>query len=181
LKGRFVPDHIQKTDRGYRVQSHQRWGYVRPLSQAPSTTDWERLPHGQREHAMVTDFDIVVDVVDSEDCVTLDIDMSGTDGVLTKVELLVTPGGWLDSGDLRVPGTAGQLAVLKGPRATYRVGPDAVTIEGGFAEHNLTATMRGSEAPVADVFSLYCTGYSPMKRLIQLRSAIDSAGLISTG
>jgi hypothetical protein len=168
-RGRFAPTELRSTAEGYRLESHSRWGYYRPLADPPNTTDWEAMPHMDRDHAMVSDFDVLVDVRILADSAELTITASGTDNVLTKLELLVTAGGWLDTGSLLIPGNAGGTAVLKSGSATYRLGADAVTIEGGFAEHNSTSTMRGSEAQVPEAFTIYCAGYTPLEKTITLR------------
>jgi len=167
-RGRFVPGTIRKTGDGYLLDSTARWGYVRPLADDPGTTDWESLPHGSREHVMVSDFNVSVGVRFTGETAELDIGVDGTDGVLVKLELMLSPDGWLDTDALRVPGAAGGSAVLKDGEATYRLGADSVTISGGFAEHNLTTTMRGSEPQEPGVFTLTCTGYTPLAKTVTI-------------
>ena len=173
-KGRFVPASIRRTKDGYLLESSVRWGYTRPLAdpvataEESATTDWQRLPHAEREHVMMSDFNVTVRVHFTGRAAELDIAMDGTDGVLVKLELLLSPGGWLDTNTLRLAGSPGHSAVLKDGSATYRLGPDTVTIAGGFAEHNLTTAMRGSEPPEAGVFTLFCTGYTPLAQTVVL-------------
>ena len=71
--------------------------------------------------------------------------VTGVAGVLVKLELIMPPGGWLQTADFRLPGTAGQWAVLRRGVAACSLERDTVAIEGGFAEHNSTVDMRGSE------------------------------------
>ena len=167
-KGRFVPGTIRRTEDGYLLESSVRSGYIRPLADEPGTTDWERLPHANREHVMVSDFTVLVRVRCSGYAAALEIGMDGTDGVLVKLELLLSPGGWLDTDTLRLAGSPGHSAVLKDGSATYRLGPDSITITGGFAEHNLTTAMRGSEPPETGPFTLYSTGYTPLAKTVVL-------------
>jgi len=167
-KGRFIPSSIQKTADGYELRYRMEWGYVRPFETPPPTSVWEDMDHGKRQPVQMQLYDVRLKVSWQDGQVLLDFQSEGTEGVLYKLEFIFEPGGFLETEDVRIPGVAGNTVVLKKGKATYMHHFDGITIGEGFCEHNYTDALRGSEAQEQDKFTLYMTGYTPIRRQIRI-------------
>jgi hypothetical protein len=174
-RGRFVADSIQVADSQVVLRQQKRWGYVRPFASPPATSVWDDMPHASRERANMQDFDTEVRITFRLDepgsPVEVDARSSGLEGVLYKLELVFVPGGWFETECTREPGTPGRYVIVSGGRVRYQVGWDGIGVDGGFAEHNYAADMRGSEPPEPDAFTVFFTGVSPIGRTVRL--AVD--------
>jgi hypothetical protein len=167
-RGRFTAKDIVKDGDDYLLRHTERWGYVRPFPSPPSTSNWDEMPHDQREHVHMQDLLWTVRAGFTGDELRLDISVEGQEGVLWKLELFMPPDGWLETGDLRLPGRAGCCVFLKGEAADYTVGWDRIGIRGGFSEHSYGPNMRGSESPDPESFAVYLTGYTPIRCQVRL-------------
>ena len=167
-RGPFRPQTIERDGDWMVLRSADRWGYVRPFRDPPPSSDWEAMPHEKREQVNMQDHVVEARVRFTGRGVVLRLRSSGIAGVLAKVELLCSAGGWLETPDLRIPGQAGHWALLRGRSASYTLGFDRLAIRGGFAEHASTVAMRGSEPPEAGSFTIFCTGYTPLDREMEI-------------
>ena len=169
-RGPFRPTSIERRGDRIALASRDRWGYVRPFGEPPPTSEWEAMPHARRERANMQDHDVEALCRWTGEGVELELHSRGIEGVLYKLELILSPGGWLDTPDLSLPGTAGQWALLRAARATYAFHSDRIEILGGFAEHSYGPRMRGSEPQDMGSFTLASTGYTPMDRRLTIRA-----------
>lgn len=171
-RGRFVADSIQVTDSQVVLRQKKRWGYVRPFASPPVTSVWDEMPHESRERANMQDFDTEVRITfrleEAGSPVEVDARSTGLEGVLYKVELAFAPAGWCETECTREPGAPGRYVIVSGGRVRYLLGWDAIAVDGGFAEHNYAADMRGSEPPDPDAFTVFFTGVSPIRRTVRL-------------
>lgn len=177
-RGPFHPQTLERDGDWAVLRSRDRWGYVRPFREPPPTSDWDGMPHEKREQANMQDHVVEARARFTGDGVELRLASQGVPGVLFKLELLLSPGGWLETEGLRMPAAAGAWAALKGPEAVYTLGADRIAVRGGFAQHNSTVQMRGSEPQDMHCFTLCCTGYTPMDRTVEIR-ALRQGGPVS--
>jgi hypothetical protein len=171
-RGRFVADSIEAADAQVILRQRKRWGYVRPFASPPATSVWDDMPHETRERVNMQDFDTEVRIsfrLDEPGApVSVDVSSTGLEGVLYKLELSFGPGGWCETECTREPGTAGRYVIVSGGKVRYLMGWDGIVVDGGFAEHNYAADMRGSEPPAPEAFTVFFTGVSPIRRTIRL-------------
>jgi hypothetical protein len=164
-QGYFVPQKIYKNKDGYRLETEQEAGYVRPLAQPSETSVWEELPHNECEKVFVQKQKTTVDVV-LRNKVTLIVKIQGVERVPLKVEMMLPAGGRLDSGGVLLDGNAGAHAILKTGDAVYTLGRDKIRIEGGAFAHWYTSDMRGTAPASKDGFTVYMTGFTPFEHEI---------------
>lgn len=169
-RGRFTPQSLEKEGETWTLAEHKRWGFKRPFPEPSPTSDWDQMPHEQREEVQMRDLDFTVGVrwLPTEQAIEVHLQTTGLEGVLYKLELLLSADGQLETDVLRLPCAAGQSAVLCDGDAVYRCGRDAIRIGGGFGVHNSTAAMRGSEAPDTSAFTLYFTAVTPVDRVVRI-------------
>jgi len=168
--GRFHPQEMERDGEWTVLRYRVRWGYQRPFREPPASSEWEKMPHEKRERAHMQDHVLEARARFTGDGVELRLSSDGVPGVLFKLEFLLSPGGWLETDCMRIPAAAGGWAILKGAEAGYRLGTDRIAIRGGFAEHNSTILMRGSEPQDPSCFTLFCTGYTPIGRTVEIRA-----------
>jgi hypothetical protein len=171
-RGRFVADSIEVTDSQVVLRQKKRWGYVRPFASPPVTSVWDDMPHESRDRANMQDFDTEVRITfrleEPGSPVEVKACSTGLEGVLYKLELAFAPGGWCETECTREPGAPGRYVIVSGGRLRYLVGWDVIAVDGGFAEHNYAADMRGSEPPAPEAFTVFFTGVSPIRRTVRL-------------
>lgn len=168
--GRFTPQRLSGGGGDWTLFEHKRWGFKRPFAEPPESSDWDKMPHHIRDQVQMRDLDLEVDVRwrPEEEAIEIAYRSRGLEGVLYKLELIMSAGGQLETEALRVPCEAGQSAVLRRGSATYRLGQDAVCISGGSDGHNSTAAMRGSEPADTSAFTLYCTAVTPVEGVLRI-------------
>jgi hypothetical protein len=167
-KGRFAADEITPGDRGYVLRYHSRWGYIRPLNEAPPTTVWEDIDLSAREKVNLQDYIIEMNIEPRNTGVGLCIRGEGTPQVLCKLELIITPGGILHGEGLSVRGVPGGSAVFSGQQVSYHLKGDSLTLIGGSSAHSYTENMRGGEPQDTGSFTLYLTFRTPFTHTLEI-------------
>jgi hypothetical protein len=163
--GRLIADELKPIEGGYRLSCEKEWGYVRPLPNV-NEPDWHKIDHTARPHANIQKLRWEVDVFFREKGVTLHIRSEGTPRIPMKLECILPAGGLLRSSDLTVPTTEGGWAIA-GETVEYNLGGEGVRMEGGFNEHVYTFNMRNSDPQPMNRFCLYCTGFTPVERIVK--------------
>jgi hypothetical protein len=174
-KGRFTPTAIEPAENGYRLSYARRWGYVRPLDPPPASSDWDAMPHGRRERVNTGDLGISVRVEPGA-TTRLRIESSGVPDVLWRLELILPSEGFVRTEAMVVPALADGWAIADGP-VEYTRGADTIRIRGLRAEHRFAREMRGGEPPVGGAFTLYATGYTPLREDVEISGESFTPGL----
>ena len=168
----FRANSIEKTEKGYRLIDDEYAGYRSQLDEKPETSDWHRMDHSKRRMVNIQEFCTVIDVEILDDGIALDIDSGACDGILTKLEITMDPGGRYDTEDTMLFAGGGDYAILKKGRALYTF-PDkfSFSISGGAYAHSYTKGMRGTSTPDSGSFTVAVTGETPHKNRVEIRVA----------
>ena len=164
--GRLVAQEITPVPGGYRLSCVNEWGYVLPL-QGIQEPDWGKIDHHARSRANMQRHCWRVDVLFRAEAIALRIRTEGVPRVPVKLECVLPPGGLLTSANLTAPALPGGWAIAGGA-VRYDCGGERIRIDGGFNEHTYAPNMRNSDPPPTGRFCLYCTGFTPMDREIEI-------------
>ena len=170
--GRLLAQQIIPIDNGYRLVYEREWGYLRPLP-GINEPDWWKIDHKSRENANMQKHCWQVDVVFRESGLTMRVRTEGTPRVPVKLECALTPGGLiktfepLGTGHMTLPAMP-EGWVIAGENVAYDLDGNIFCLSGGFNEHHYAPIMRNSDPPPRDRFCLYCTGFTPMDRTLEI-------------
>ncbi|MFP4383160.1 MAG: hypothetical protein ACLFSE_03890 [Spirochaetia bacterium] len=167
-KGRFTAENIKPEGEGFALRYECRWGYIRPLKEAPATTVWEEIDHSKREKVNLQDYIIEMEVEPRKKGTRLHVTGKGTEEVLCKLELIITPGGILRGEGLSVRGIPGGSAIFSGKQVSYHLKGDSLTLRGGASAHNYAEEMRGGEPQDTGSFTLYLTFRTPFSHTLEI-------------
>ena len=149
---------------------HDRWGYKRPFSQSPGTSDWRQMDHSKRENVSMQDFDLLVDVLFADNGATLRVKASGCENVPVKLELIMEPDGKYSVGDMEMWLRKGAYVYQKCLRSSYQFADQRkLSVEGGFFAHTYGEKMRGTLSGEGDSASIAMTAYTPFEKSLTLR------------
>jgi hypothetical protein len=129
------------------------------------------MDHSRRGHVRILDFDVRLTVLPVADGVELEVETEGCDRVPVKIEFVCSSGGTVTGESFVVPGNAGNnITVTSG---MVQISKDSSRFEIGpaFGSHHYTAEMRGSEPPSSDEFTIYFTGFTPIRKRITIKKA----------
>lgn len=142
---------------GYRMTYCRRWGYWRPIGNQAAGREWKDIPRSERTPVNQQEYEIRITVFPSKDCLILEVEADCRDAAVPcKLELLLPPGGILETAGLYLSAKGGDFAVLRN-EACYVLGGDGLKIHGAVGEHLYTEAMRGSLPPVPGMVTLCCT------------------------
>lgn len=146
---------------GYELTYRRRWGYWRPIGEKAAGRDWKDIPREEREPVNQQDYLISIRVFPVGSRVTVEVDARCQEAAVPcKLELLLPPGGILESRGLYLSPVAGDFAVMR-DACLYVLEGDGLRLEGGMAQHLYTKAMRGSLPPAPGMFTLCCTLMTP--------------------
>lgn len=166
----FRATEIIQTEKGYRMVDDEFAGYRSQLEEKPETSDWHKMDHSKRHFINIQEFRTVMDIEILPDGIALDIDSGACEGVLTKFEIVMDPGGRYDTDDTAMVTSGGDYALLKKGRALYTF-PDlfSFSIDGGYYSHIYTKGMRGTSTPDGGSFTVAMTGTTPHHNRIEIK------------
>lgn len=160
----FRPGKMEKTERGFRLISNEEAGYRSLLDEPPETSNWYRMDHSKRKMINVRHFDTVADISFEGRKVIFDISHSGDDLILTKLELVMTPNGKVETTDLNFIAKPNDYVYLKSGEMTVRFdGGTALKLVGGSYAHFSAENMRGTEQVPPGFFTVCLSGSTPGK------------------
>ena len=169
-RGQFAPQSIERIEGGYRMLFHDRWGYKRPFTQSPGTSDWRQMDHSKRENVSMQDFDLLVDVLFSENGATLRVKSTGCENVPVKLELIVEPDGKYSVDDMEMWLRKGAYVYQKCLRSRYQFTDlRSLSVEGGFFAHTFGEKMRGTLPGEGSSASIAMTAYTPFDKSLTLQ------------
>jgi hypothetical protein len=161
-KGQFLPQQARKSDGGYHYEQELTAGYRQPLEPPRKVLppEWA-VTAGTRRQTETCRLTQSATVTETTGGLRIRIQASGIAGVPLAVEISLRPGGVLEGAE-----NAGDVFVLPGGYATYRVGKDSIRIGPGIAEHRYTQ-VRGA-APRVPGTGLYLCGYTPFDHTFEI-------------
>ena len=168
----FLPQTLEKTERGYKLQMTAHGEYKLPLDDPDGVTtkDYWSIDYKARRAVQQQDLNMSVEAIFSEDGVDLEFDVEGCDKVPTKIEFAINPGLLCEIGDAAMITKSGANAFAKNGCARFESAAGAVlTVDGLFCRHVYAENMRGSLDPIEGAFNLYMTDFAPIKKKISIR------------
>ncbi|MBQ0010834.1 MAG: hypothetical protein KBS76_07025 [Ruminococcus sp.] len=166
----FRAQEIIRTEKGFALIADEAAGYRSQFDTPPETSEWRQMDHSKRHIINVQHFRTRIDVEVLSDGVNVEATADGCEGIQTKWELVMDPGGRLDTDGLVTICRPGDYLVLKEGSALYTFGDNnSFAISGGSYRHLYTKDMRGS-APADDKNVTVCmTGETPWHHRVEIR------------
>lgn len=165
----FKADKLEKTDNGYRLSFKTQGSYRMPLDEAPESPDWASMNHSSRKVVNIIRLNFTADISETEEGLTIHIESEGCDRVPVKVEMCFSAGCIVEGESFMIHGDAGNGIIVKSGFVNVKKGSDNIRVGPGFGKHAYASQMRGSEPQSASEFTVYFTGYTPIKRDILIQ------------
>lgn len=167
----FVPETLQRTERGFRLSGRAPVWYYQPFDQKPQTSDWWRMDNAARERLTAEGLHTLVEAELTEEGVRLHIRTQGVDRLPVRVEIGLLPGGRIRTQHFTQMMRAGeQVTILDGDIEITGPRGDALAIGPAFGSHDIRARMGGAY-PLSDAcYTVLLTGYTPVDRTIFIRA-----------
>ena len=167
----FVPETLQRTERGFRLSGRAPVWYYQPFDQKPQTSDWWRMDNAARERLTAEGLHTFVEAEMTEEGVRLHIRTQGVDRLPVRVEIGLLPGGRIRTQHFTQLMRAGeQVTILDGDIEITGPRGDALAIGPAFGSHDIRARMGGAY-PLSDAcYTVLLTGYTPVDRTIFIRA-----------
>lgn len=164
-KAQFVPARGEKRGPAYYMEQQLEGPYYQPLDppRTVGSQEWGSS-RPQRRKSEICRLTQSAEVQEMRNGFRVRMRAHGTDRVPVAVEINLREGGSLE-GCEAVPKVDGAW-VLRGDRATYRVGKDGIRFGPGLREHIYTQ-VRGAEAKLPGP-SVYLCGYTPFDQVLML-------------
>ncbi|GAA4394567.1 hypothetical protein GCM10023187_00540 [Nibrella viscosa] len=165
-KGQFQTEKIIREGNRWVLTQSLEGPYFQPFSKADIAEDgdWEKMPREKRRQSEVQRLDSNVTITEADGGLTIQIDMSGTDGVPVALELIFRSGGTL-AGVSSHP-MRDKAFLFNEASGTYTLQGDTITFGPGRAEHK-NVQLRGA-LPAMDAPTVYLTGFTPFRHTLRL-------------
>jgi hypothetical protein len=166
-KGQFKPSESRVTPQGVLMTQKLSGPYYQPFTPT-RLIDSEAWDSTQklRPQSEVSSFEQSAFFEEIEGGFALRVRSGGTKNVPMIVEIAFREGGQLEAVE-PIP-DAPDSYLLRGPRATYRMGQDAIHVSPGLALHSWTRNIRYIDAKLPGP-TLFLTGFAPFDHKIEFR------------
>jgi hypothetical protein len=158
-KGQFKAERLEQQGDSYILESTAKGFYREPFGRFIADRDYWEV-NTTRTLIKELELSATVTVTPVVDGLELHIVTRGCDRVPLKVEFCVTPGTIVSGSGFMMRSEAGRSITVTSGTVKVRSEKDEITIGPAFGSHLITENMRGSEAPDANCFRLYFTGYT---------------------
>ena len=165
-KGQFQSSEILQKGNTWVMNKKLDGPYYQPYPKdkiAPDG-DMDKMPRTNRKQSEVQHLETNIIISESNNGISIDIDMNGTDEVPVSLELIFRKGGQINGVESVPQKTDAYL--LTGKSGSYTVGKDTIHFGPGKAEHKWLV-LRGA-LPAMEAPTVYITGFTPFKQTIQL-------------
>ena len=165
-KGQFQSAEIQPVGNTWVMQKKLEGPYFQPFEPKFISPDGDlgKMPKLNRKQSEIQYFETTVIVSESNNGISVDISLDGTEGVPVTLELIFRKGGTI-TGAEAVPNKP-DTWLLKNGTGSFTVGKDTIQFGPGKALHKWLV-LRGA-LPQMDAPTVYITGFTPFKHTIQL-------------
>jgi hypothetical protein len=164
-KGQFQSEKIEPIGANWVMKRKQDGPYYQPYpkDKIDPNGDMDKMPRSNRKQSEVQHLETTIIISESNNGISVDIDMRGTEEVPVSLELIFRKGGVVNGAE---PAGRSDAYLLKGQSGTYTVGKDVISFGPGRAEHKWLV-VRGA-LPAMDAPTVYITGFTPFKHRIQI-------------
>ena len=168
----FIPQKLEKTDRGYLLQMTAHGEYKLPLDDPDGVTtkNYWTIDYKSRKAIQQIDLEMKIETVFTDEGADFYVSVTGCDKVPTKIEFAVNPGLLCEVGDAALITKAGGDIFSRGtPLRLESAGGGVCEIDGLFCTHLYAEDMRGSLDAIEGAFTVYATDYAPLEKKISLK------------
>lgn len=170
-KGRFKSTNIEKTEKGIRLHYQRQWGYWLPLEDKSVPpiigSDINKI---DRKMIRLQDFDVEVYIELLKDGADITMTLSKTDEIPCKLDLIFDKFGVFDSDSASINTIGNDYIQLQNGYFSYSSGSDYITAGPAFNGSSIySETLRGSNPPIDNTFTVYFTDMTPTTRTISIR------------
>jgi hypothetical protein len=164
--GQFISEDAAFDGSSVVLSTSKNHGYFQPFPEArrPDDGSWDKMPRGMRELSEPQTMRYRVEIRESEGKVRVEILIDGTEHVPVSCEMSFRAGGELSG--VRADKHMKDAYFLESGSGAYRVGQDVIRFGPGTTGHKW-AQMRGM-LDKQDGKSVYLTGYTPFKHVIEI-------------
>ncbi len=165
-KGQFQSDEIKQQNGSWVLSKKLEGPYFQPYpkDKIPADGDVAKMPKSNRPQSNVQYLETTVTITESNNGISVDIEMKGTDGVPVSMELIFRKGGKFTG--VSPHASKPDAWLFKEKEGTYTIGKDTIQFGPGLLEHK-NIQLRGA-LPSMDAPTVYLTGFTPFKHTIRL-------------
>lgn len=168
----FAPETLERTARGYRMDSHAAGWYYLPFPEKPDTSDWWAMdnPH-TRPRTEGAGLDITVEVEEAPCGIDVHIKTAGIDRLPLRVEIGLLPGGRIATPHFMQRMRPGEsVTIADGDIEAAGPGGEHIQISGAFARHDVQNRMGGAYPLSPQHYTVFLTDYTPVCRTLAIRA-----------
>jgi len=160
-KGQFQTSHIVKNEKNWILKNRLEGPYYQPLTpdKISPDGDLDKMPRTLRVQSEIQQLDYLIIVSEHSTGISIEIDISGTNGVPVSLELIFRPGG-IFTGVIEMANNKNAFLFAE-KEGTYTVGNDRITFSPGLIIHK-GVQLRGA-LPAMEAPTVYLTGITPFK------------------
>lgn len=170
-KGRFKSELIERTGKGFRLFYTRQWGYFLPLedrSIPPIIGSDVNKTDRKMTQLQYIDIEAIVSLLDDGADITLTA--KKTDDLACKLDFIFDKHGLFDSEYASIQAVGNDFIQLQEGYFTYSVGSDYITAGPAFNGSSISSeTLRGSNLPIEDTFTVYFTDMTPASHTVHIR------------
>lgn len=170
-KGRFKSTDIEKTEKGFRLHYERQWGYWLPLEdKSIPPIIGNDINKVDRKMIRLQDFDVEVYIDLLKDGADITMTLSKTDEIPYKLDMIFDKCGIFDSDSASINSVGNDYIQLQNGYFTYSFGSDYITAGPAFNGSSIySETLRGSNPPIDNTFTVYFTDMTPTTHAISIR------------
>ena len=165
-KGQFIAEETDFDGKVITLRRTLTKGYYQPPSKEQRTgeNDWEKVPRSERQLSEAQTQSWQVIIAEENGKITMDIEITGTAYVPVSLEMSFREGGTFAG--VAPDNQLDNSYFLESGTGHYKVGNDVINFGSGAVNHKW-AELRGM-LPKQKGNSVYITGYTPFKHVIEL-------------
>lgn len=165
-KGQFQSADIKKEGEAWVLRNKLEGVYYQPYPKdaIDPLGDLSKMPRTNRAKSEIQYLETVITITEITGGIQVSIDMQGTDNVPVALELIFRKGGTFSGVEQSAARSTAFL--FKEKAGSYTLGKDTIYFTPGRVEHK-GVQLRGA-LPATDSPSIYLTGFTPFKHVIEL-------------
>ncbi|MCL2479340.1 MAG: hypothetical protein FWF22_07555 [Treponema sp.] len=170
-QGNVKIESLETIGDGYHFSFHATGFYFEPLENpAGNLINFRSEDHSARKKQNPNHTDLEITVRPNKNGIDLDFAASGINGVHYCFEFVLPAGISVSADHFALLPKPGDYILMKDGSATVRDNTSGLRISGAFADTELFATSRNSQARSAEGFTIYMNGTAPFTRTVSIGS-----------
>lgn len=164
----IAPQHLEKTDRGYRLTFSAEGNYLLPFREKPETSDWWKMDHSKREVLKRTSLEVTLDVMPTgedgsmEQGIEFALNTRTCENVPFRVEIGISPNCLIRGKSFMCKAQPGMWLIPTEGYIVAETNRSGIEIGEVFGEHGKVNGREGSAPRSSTHMTVYlnqvCTG-----------------------